>query len=213
MERMNSISPKCNELKHKYDACFNEWFAERFLKGDSEDVCQPIFQLYQECIKKALAEQNVDCSEIDRHIIGMEPSEQSGSSAARFDNLEQSLEALIENTRQLCMVASDFQASSQSVLNQKLQAITSGLQDLDSKKSKFHDVKVPIELLEYVDSGKNPQLYTRDCIERTVAKNKELNSKIDQYKKFRCMLLSELTEEFPKETIQYRTIREYPSRP
>uniref|UniRef100_A0A5S6QUL2 Mediator of RNA polymerase II transcription subunit 10 n=1 Tax=Trichuris muris TaxID=70415 RepID=A0A5S6QUL2_TRIMR len=91
-------------------------------------------------------------------------------------------------------------------------AFISGLQDLDSKKSKFHDVKVPIELLEYVDSGKNPQLYTRDCIERTLARNRELNGKIDQYKKFRCMLLNELTEEFPKETIQYRTIREYPSR-
>uniref|UniRef100_A0A5S6QV39 TP53 regulated inhibitor of apoptosis 1 n=1 Tax=Trichuris muris TaxID=70415 RepID=A0A5S6QV39_TRIMR len=70
MERMNSISPKCNELKHLYDTCFNEWFSEKFLKGDSEDVCQPLFLLYQECIRKALVEQKVDQGEIDRNIIG-----------------------------------------------------------------------------------------------------------------------------------------------
>ena len=49
---MNSIGENCNELKKNYDACFNHWFSERFLKGDTDDSsCAPIFKLYQQCVK------------------------------------------------------------------------------------------------------------------------------------------------------------------
>ena len=49
---MNSLDPDCNELKKSYDACFNVWFAEKFLKGDrSDDMCKPIFLVYQDCVK------------------------------------------------------------------------------------------------------------------------------------------------------------------
>lgn len=49
---MNSIGENCNELKKNYDACFNQWFSERFLKGDSDDSqCASIFKLYQHCVK------------------------------------------------------------------------------------------------------------------------------------------------------------------
>ena len=32
---MNSLSKKCQEAKEKYDQCFNNWFAERYLKGNN----------------------------------------------------------------------------------------------------------------------------------------------------------------------------------
>lgn len=49
---MNSIGEECTELKKKYDDCFNNWFSERFLKGDHDDsVCSSIFKVYQECVK------------------------------------------------------------------------------------------------------------------------------------------------------------------
>ena len=41
-------------------------------------------------------------------------------------------------------------------------------------KGQFMDVKIPLELLDYLDQGKNPQLYTRECLERTVNRNKEV---------------------------------------
>ena len=46
---MNSLGADCNELKSKYDACFNVWFSEKFLKGDHEDdsMCKPIFLVYR----------------------------------------------------------------------------------------------------------------------------------------------------------------------
>jgi len=37
---MNSLSNKCQEAKEKYDQCFNNWFAERYLKGNKIDFLQ-----------------------------------------------------------------------------------------------------------------------------------------------------------------------------
>uniref|UniRef100_T1J6E1 TP53 regulated inhibitor of apoptosis 1 n=1 Tax=Strigamia maritima TaxID=126957 RepID=T1J6E1_STRMM len=59
---MNSVGEECNELKKTYDACFNKWFAERFLKGDTEDVCSPLFKAYQTCVKEAIKRNNISLS-------------------------------------------------------------------------------------------------------------------------------------------------------
>ena len=49
---MNSIGEACNDLKRDYDACFNTWFSEYFLKGHTNDsMCAPLFKVYQECVK------------------------------------------------------------------------------------------------------------------------------------------------------------------
>lgn len=43
---MNSIGEDCNDLKTKYDSCFNQWFSEKFLRGDSDDsACKPLFKV------------------------------------------------------------------------------------------------------------------------------------------------------------------------
>ncbi|CAH0715665.1 unnamed protein product, partial [Brenthis ino] len=68
---MNSIGEECTELKKKYDDCFNSWFSDRFLKGDHDDsMCAGIFKIYQECVKKAMKQQNIDFKEIDKDVLG-----------------------------------------------------------------------------------------------------------------------------------------------
>lgn len=34
----------------------------------------------------------------------------------------------------------------------------------------------------YVDQGKNPELYTEDCLKRTLDKNEEVKAKVEAYK-------------------------------
>ena len=34
----------------------------------------------------------------------------------------------------------------------------------------------------YIDQGRNPQLYTKDCLEKALEKNQQVNGKIDAYK-------------------------------
>lgn len=49
---MNSVGEACTELKREYDQCFNRWFAEKFLKGESAgDPCGQLFKRYQLCVQ------------------------------------------------------------------------------------------------------------------------------------------------------------------
>ncbi|GBP47567.1 TP53-regulated inhibitor of apoptosis 1-B [Eumeta japonica] len=70
---MNSIGEECTELKKQYDDCFNNWFTEKFLKGNHDDsVCAEKFKVYQECVKRAMRQQNIDFKEVDKDVLGTE---------------------------------------------------------------------------------------------------------------------------------------------
>uniref|UniRef100_A0A3B4ZYU0 Mediator of RNA polymerase II transcription subunit 10 n=1 Tax=Stegastes partitus TaxID=144197 RepID=A0A3B4ZYU0_9TELE len=99
--------------------------------------------------------------------------------AEKFDNLEEHLEKFIENIRQLGIIVSDFQPSSQAGLNQKLNFMISGLQDIEKCRQQLHEINVPLEVFEYIDQGRNPQLYTKECLERALARNEQVKGKID----------------------------------
>ena len=48
---MNSIGPECNDLKKEYDACFNVWYSESFLKGQYKaDPCSELLKSYRSCV-------------------------------------------------------------------------------------------------------------------------------------------------------------------
>ncbi|KAH8277917.1 hypothetical protein KR018_010339 [Drosophila ironensis] len=81
---MNSIGEDCNELKKQYDACFNSWFSERFLKGQTDDsACAPIFRIYQECVKRAMREQKIELREIETDYTTASEYENTGSSGGK----------------------------------------------------------------------------------------------------------------------------------
>ena len=50
---MDSIGKDCIELKRQYEACFNAWYSESFLKNKNTDmsICDPLFQEYQKCLR------------------------------------------------------------------------------------------------------------------------------------------------------------------
>ncbi|XP_074998519.1 mediator of RNA polymerase II transcription subunit 10 isoform X3 [Calonectris borealis] len=108
--------------------------------------------------------------------------------AEKFDSLEEHLEKFVENIRQLGIIVSDFQPSSQAGLNQKLNFMVTGLQDIDKCRQQLHDISVPLEVFDifsifrYIDQGRNPQLYTKECLERALAKNEQVKGKIDTMK-------------------------------
>ncbi|XP_012269281.1 mediator of RNA polymerase II transcription subunit 10 [Athalia rosae] len=127
--------------------------------------------------------------------------------ASPLENLETQLELFIENVRQIRIIVSDFQPQGQNVLNQKIQGLVNGLQEVDKLKSQVQDVHVPLEVFDYIDQGRNPQLYTKDCIEKALTKNEQVKGKIDAYRKFKANMLVELNRVFPNELAKYRAIR------
>lgn len=127
--------------------------------------------------------------------------------SSALENLETSLENFVENMREINIIVSDFQLQSQHVFNQKIQNIVQGLQDIDKLKSHVQDIQVPLEVFDYIDEGKNPQIYTRDCIEKALIKNEEIKGKINSYRMFKAHMLSEMNEHFPNVLAKYRALR------
>lgn len=66
---MNSLADECTPLKHEYDACFNSWFSEKYLKGDMRDECGDLFKKYQECVKRAIKEKGIDLEQIEKQVL------------------------------------------------------------------------------------------------------------------------------------------------
>lgn len=124
-----------------------------------------------------------------------------------LETLERQLEMFIENVRQIRIIVTDFQPQGQNVLNQKIHALVGGLQEIDKLKNQVQDVFVPFEVFDYIDQDKNPQLYTKDCVEKALAKNEEVKGKIDGYRKFKSHLMMELYKTFPNEMNMYRAYR------
>ncbi|CAG0903325.1 unnamed protein product [Darwinula stevensoni] len=127
--------------------------------------------------------------------------------ASPLENLENHLETFIENVRQIGIIVSDFQPQGQNVLNQKIQSVIHGLQEIDRLRPQVSDTQIPLEVFDYIDQGRNPQLYTKDCMEKALAKNEHVNGRIDAYQKFKAHLLVELSAVFPNEMASYRAIR------
>lgn len=71
---MNSIGEECQDLKKNYDACFNAWFAEKFLRGHLEEdpKCLGLFREYSECAKKAIVAKGIDINDIRKDVLGTE---------------------------------------------------------------------------------------------------------------------------------------------
>ncbi len=51
-------------------------------------------------------------------------------------------------------------------------------------------------------------MYTKDCLVTTLKKNEEIKGKIDEFKQFRELLLSELNNSFPEEHDAYVKIKQ-----
>ncbi|CAD5124197.1 DgyrCDS12497 [Dimorphilus gyrociliatus] len=128
--------------------------------------------------------------------------------ADKFEQLEQQLELFIEHSRQLGIMVADFQPQSQEVLNKKLNNMITVMKDLDRMRGSVQDVQVPVDVFEYIDQGRNPQLYTKECMEKSKAKNEEVRGKIEALNKLRGHLMVELNKTFPHELNKYRAMRE-----
>ena len=68
--------------------------------------------------------------------------------ATSFENLESNLEILIETSRTLGIMVTDFQPQNQKALNDKIQTLTMCLKELTNIKDNFNDVMVPTEVFE-----------------------------------------------------------------
>lgn len=76
--QLNSVGEGSTDMKREYDQCFNRWFAEKFLKGDSSgDPCTDLFKRYQQCVQKAIKEKEIPIEGLEFMGYGKEKPESS----------------------------------------------------------------------------------------------------------------------------------------
>jgi len=120
------------------------------------------------------------------------------SEPRKFEVLQHSIEEFIETSRQIGIMVTDFQPGCQEVLNNKINSLIENMQDIEKSKGYVTDVEVPPEIFQYIDQGRNPQLYTKDCLQKVRTKSEEVEGKKDAYKAFKEVLEVELKKELPQ---------------
>jgi len=62
------------------------------------------------------------------------------------------------------------------------------------------DVAVPREVIQYIEDGRNPDIYTREFIEIVVKQNQFMKGKMEAYRDFRDVLADQIKVSFPELT-------------
>ncbi|KAI3501512.1 hypothetical protein L1887_29383 [Cichorium endivia] len=117
-----------------------------------------------------------------------------------------SIQKTLGTIHQLYLTVSSFNVSSQLPLLQRLNTLVMEMDNM-AKLSEKCNIQVPMEVLNLIDDGKNPDEFTRDVLNSCIAKNQITKGKTDAFKGLRRHLLEELEQAFPDEVEDYREIR------
>ncbi|BHF67624.1 hypothetical protein AAHC03_012862 [Spirometra sp. Aus1] len=129
----------------------------------------------------------------------------------KFEQLEEYIESTIDHCREAGIIVCDYQPG--VAFHKKINDLVYKLQDVDRMQQDMQDVHVPIEVFSKIDAGENPQIYTRECMERAIARNEAVRGKLESLRRFRALLMAELSKKFPNEMAKYRSVRGDPEAP
>lgn len=68
----------------------------------------------------------------------------------------------------------------------------------------LHDYPIPVDIINYIEDGRNPDIYTREFVEVNARMNANLKGKMQNFEKLRDVLGEKVVNEFPelKEAIE-----------
>ncbi|CAI8032873.1 Mediator of RNA polymerase II transcription subunit 10 [Geodia barretti] len=122
----------------------------------------------------------------------------------KLGTLQDKLESFIENLRSVGVIAGDFQHNGQIVLNDRLNRVVEDMRNLDRMKEEYAGVQIPLSVLNYIDTGRNPELFTRHQLEQTLSDYEAVQRKVQAYKQeFRAELIQQLQKPFEAEIAAY----------
>ncbi|XP_068660463.1 mediator of RNA polymerase II transcription subunit 10b-like [Aristolochia californica] len=123
-----------------------------------------------------------------------------------LNNVINSVQKTLGLLHHLYLTVSSFKVSSQLPLLQRVNALVGELDSMQ-RLAENCSIQVPMEVVNLIDDGKNPDELTRDVINSCIARNQSTKGKTDAFKSLRKHLLEELEQAFPDEVEAYREIR------
>ncbi|KAL3630065.1 Mediator of RNA polymerase II transcription subunit 10b [Castilleja foliolosa] len=140
-------------------------------------------------------------------------SPMDSSATTQIDDPKQDLTQVINSIQktlgilhQLYLTVSSYNVAAQLPLLQRMNNLVLELDNMTRLADKC-TIQVPMEVLNLIDDGKNPDEFTRDMLNGCIAKNQITKGKTDSFKSLRKHLLEELEHAFPDEVEAYREIR------
>ncbi|KAJ3326216.1 Mediator of RNA polymerase II transcription subunit 10 [Boothiomyces sp. JEL0866] len=95
------------------------------------------------------------------------------------------------------VTVSNFEENSNEVLHRRLNKIMDCLVDLNQLKEQI-DIDVPLNILEVVESGVNPDLVRKDQIQTLVDKNQKTKGRLEALKMFKNDLTAQIELNYPE---------------
>ncbi|KAG2227315.1 hypothetical protein INT45_004270 [Circinella minor] len=110
--------------------------------------------------------------------------------------LEEQLNELIQVLFELSVMVYDFQPDGNQLVWNKINSILEHYQTIDGLKDNI-DTHIPEEVINFVEQGRNPDIFTQGFVERTASENQFTNGKIKAVDEFRSILSDEFKKHYP----------------
>ncbi|CAI8618601.1 unnamed protein product [Vicia faba] len=130
----------------------------------------------------------------------------AGDSMQNLKQINKSIEKTLGLIHQLTLTVSNFSPALQMPLLQRINGLVAELDNMVKLAEKCN-IEVPMEVVNLIDDGKNPDEFTRDVINNCIAKNQITKGKTDAFKNLRKHLFEELEQNFPDEVETFRESR------
>ncbi|KAI5852131.1 mediator complex, subunit Med10 [Tricharina praecox] len=90
-------------------------------------------------------------------------------------------------------------AESNEIIATTIKELVDQFQRLDSTATSVPaTAALPREVIQYVEDGRNPDIYTREFVELVVKQNQFMNGKRRAFKRFRDVLAAQMEVSFPE---------------
>ena len=121
-----------------------------------------------------------------------------------MEDFEAEIKFLLEDIRKTTMIVEDFRVENQARLLEDIQKIVSRF----DKISKLADesaknILLPKELFAFLDSGTNPDLFTKQVLESSIRDSEICKGKIEALSEFADLLQKEAIAAYPELQEQY----------
>ncbi|KAI8344407.1 transcription factor subunit Med10 of mediator complex-domain-containing protein [Chlamydoabsidia padenii] len=110
--------------------------------------------------------------------------------------VEDQLHELLQVLFDLTVMVHDFQPNGNQFVWNKINSVLEHYKQIDELKSGLTSY-IPEEVINYVENGQNPDLFTQAFISRTATENQFTNGKIKAVDSFRSLLSDEFAKSFP----------------
>ncbi|KAI2637543.1 transcription factor subunit Med10 of mediator complex-domain-containing protein [Xylaria nigripes] len=117
--------------------------------------------------------------------------------------LEQQLKDTIQSLHNIMVQTTAYDStpstrSTRDVLASELAALSRSLQTIHRTATTRTLPQVPPELVQYVDNGRNPDIYTREFVELVRRRNQLMRGKQNAFASFRDILAGEIENAMPE---------------